>query len=100
MSGQRTLVYRSSAVESMRADLLRARQSLHEELDTLWRGVDGELVAWSPTTISRQAEQAHRRGLEASLEATLTTVDKLEQALGKLHEAAERAETRNIALLD
>lgn len=99
MSGQRTLVFRSGAVESMRSDLTACHRELTDELDRLWSGVDTDLAGWSIVTSSRQQERDHQRQLAASLHATLDALAKVETALGRLQEAAEEAETRNIALL-
>jgi hypothetical protein len=99
MSG-RTLIYHADAVEAMRSDLATARSTLSSELDGMFTGVDAQLVAWSESTGSRQAERAFQGRLRDGLTRALDGLDRLEQALGAARDAAENAETRNIALLD
>jgi hypothetical protein len=100
MSGNRTLVYHADSVESIRSDVRTAREALQTELDSMFTAVDGQLSSWSESTTSRQAERVYQRDLRDRLGGVLAALDKLEVALGHAKEAAERAETRNVALMD
>jgi len=99
MSNTRTLVYKEASVSGMRQDLDTLRTGLRKQLQAVFESVDRDLVAWSQVTVSRQAERQYQRDLRESIRRALEALEKLSTALHDAGELADRAETRNIALL-
>lgn len=93
------LTYSSASVDELQRAITSLRDKLTSEFTLMDAQVESHIAGWSHASASRQAQTRRRDALRRRFDELMEALNQANQALERMCEAGEAAESRCVVLM-